>query len=80
MLSVSNGYTHHLILNETTDTITVAADSNCVTLCSTCTPIATTGILSTSPAPNQAYCINNDVLITGNVNFSKIKVVSYRDF
>lgn len=61
-----------------TDTIIVDVDSNCVTLCSTCTPLATSGILSTSPAINQTYCINNDVLITGNINLisSEFKMAS----
>lgn len=61
-----------------TNTFTVGIDSNCVTLCTTCTPLATSGILSTSPALNQTYCINNDVLITGNVNLisSEFKMAS----
>jgi len=60
-----------------TSSVTVTVDLNCGT-CTTCTPIATSGTLSTSPPANQTYCINNDITITGNVNFisSEFKIAS----
>jgi hypothetical protein len=51
-----------------TSSVTVTVDQNCGT-CTTCIPLATSGTLSTHPGSGKTYCINNDITITGNVNF-----------
>jgi len=48
-----------------TSNVTVTVDQNCG--CSNCTPLATSGTLSVSPAGGQTYCINNNITVTGNV-------------
>ncbi len=53
-------------MNTTTVTVTVIP----VPGCTSCTPLATSGTLSTSPAGFQTYCINNNITITGAVNFN----------
>ncbi len=37
--------------------------------CYTCNSIGTGGIISSSPTPNEKYCINNNVTINGNISF-----------
>jgi len=44
----------------------VSLDSNCITLCDSCSTILS-GTITTSPASNQTYCINNNITVTGNV-------------
>ncbi|MCC7333216.1 MAG: DUF3494 domain-containing protein [Flavobacteriales bacterium] len=51
-----------------TDDITVTVDQNCASCAVACIPLAPSGILSSHPSAFQTYCINNDILVTGNVN------------
>jgi len=58
------------------DFVTIYFLQNCP--CSSCTPIGTSGTISANPAPFGIYCIDNDVIISGNITFaiSEFKIAS----